>query len=78
MSTHSRRKLAASYSSSGSHRFWQRVKRLPEPARSELYACGVLLQNLEGSVLLWLANAEESARPATRGRQRRKRQRISD
>jgi len=58
MSTHSSRKLAATYSGNASKVFWRRVNRLKEPDQSTLYAAGCLLQTLEGTVLLWLANAE--------------------
>lgn len=39
--------------------FWARVNALPDDRRGELYSCGVFLQNLEESVLAWLADAEK-------------------
>jgi hypothetical protein len=49
------------YSGRGSRSFWRRVGSLPDEERFKLYACGVLLQNLERSVLTWLAEAEKKA-----------------
>jgi hypothetical protein len=52
------------YGGNGSHWFWNRVWALKDKAaHRELYSCGVLLQNLEGSVMRWLENAEEVAAP---------------
>jgi len=45
-------------SSEKSEDFWRRVNALPEPHKTELYACGVLLQNIEQSVIKWLNDAE--------------------
>jgi hypothetical protein len=54
------RELECKYSgyNKSSVRFWKRINKLPEPNKSALYNCGVLLQNLEVSVLRWLSNAE--------------------
>ena len=61
----SRRKVDAvllwRYSGPHSREFWRRVNALPPDARDVLYACGVLLQNLEHSVLRFLSNAERDA-----------------
>lgn len=51
------REEACHYSGKLSKRFWNRVNRLKEH-KNEAYACGVLLQNMESMVLLWLRNAE--------------------
>jgi hypothetical protein len=51
-------KLKPHYSGSLSEKFWDRVNNLKEPGKRAIYCCGVLLQNLETSVLLWLDNAE--------------------
>ena len=51
-------KLLPRYSGRLSLEFWNRVNNLKEPGQQSLYYCGVLLQNLEGSVLQWLENAE--------------------
>lgn len=50
------------YSGQGSTAFWARVKALPEKAHRELYACGVLLQDMEKKVLTWLQDAERFGR----------------
>lgn len=47
------------YSGPKSATFWARVNALPDDRRGELYSCGVLLQNMEESVLHWLAAAEK-------------------
>lgn len=49
------------YSGPRSTAFWARVNALPDAHRGELYSCGVLLQNLEESVLAWLARAEKES-----------------
>lgn len=49
------------YSGNLSRNFWNRVNALGNIERRALYACGVLLQDLEGKVLLWLDNAERAA-----------------
>jgi hypothetical protein len=46
------------YSGSLSTDFWARVNVLPELEKRELYFAGVLLQNMEESVLKALASAE--------------------
>ena len=38
--------------------FWSRINALQQPEKTELYACGVLLQNMEETVVKWLNNAE--------------------
>lgn len=45
------------YSREGSRDFWRLVAALPEPERGELYLAGVLLQNMEETVLGWLYEA---------------------
>jgi len=50
-------KLRPHYSEKLSEKFWERVNSLKEPERTELYACGVLLQNMEGTILSWLEQA---------------------
>ena len=57
-----KKKLRPCYSGNLSREFWERVNALPQPDQQVLYACGCLLQNLEGSVLQWLENAELRAR----------------
>jgi hypothetical protein len=47
-------KLKPHYSGKLSDEFWKKVNSLKEPVRSELYAAGVLLQNMEHTVLSWL------------------------
>ena len=51
-------KLKPHYSGNLSRKFWDRIKNLKEPGQQSIYCCGILLQNLERSVLLWLDNAE--------------------
>ena len=60
-----KRVLKPHYSGALSTEFWRRVNALSDQ-QAELYACGVLLQNMEGDVLRWLAGAE--AKEAQRGR----------
>jgi len=50
------KKLLPHYSGRLSHKFWDRVNALKKP--DKLYACGCLLQNMEGSILQWLENEE--------------------
>lgn len=50
------------YSQEGSKEFWRRVNALPDPDRGEVYAAGVLLQNMEETVLTWLHSGEARAR----------------
>jgi len=59
------------YSGPNSEEFWNRVNALPECGpltRGELYTAGVLLQNMEGTVLNWLAMAEDMARHQQRSK----------
>ena len=58
------------YSGKASRAFWDRIRRLPEGEELRMYACGVLLQNLEGTVLQWLDNAEQIATLARRPRKK--------
>lgn len=51
--------LKPHYSTQKSKEFWNRINTLPGKKQDTLYACGVLLQNLEGTVLQWLNNAEQ-------------------
>lgn len=51
--------LRKHYSGNLSREFWERVNRLDQPHRAEMYSCGVLLQNMEETVLRWLEYAEE-------------------
>lgn len=51
-------KRSQHYSGPKSTRFWERVDALPQPARDTLYYSGVLLQDMESRVLVWLENAE--------------------
>lgn len=49
------------YSGPKSKEFWARVAALSEKERHTMYSCGVLLQNMEESVLGWLQQAEAQA-----------------
>lgn len=51
------------YSGPGSAKFWERVNRLPDDERPNLYTAGVLLQNMEETILKWLDNAERRGSP---------------
>ncbi len=54
----SRSPVIALYSGDKSRAFWKRVKRLPEPNCSAVYALACALQDLEHRVLTALRNAE--------------------
>ena len=47
------------YSGDNSRKFWDAINKLDEPEKSELYFAGVLLQNMEDSILRVLNNAIE-------------------
>lgn len=55
------KKLKTRYSGPKSQKFWDTVNALPEPYKSEMYSCGVLLQNMEERVLKWLEHAQKDA-----------------
>ena len=48
------KKFEDQYAGKLSERFWEVISDLPEPKRSEMYFAGVLLQNMEDSVLYML------------------------
>lgn len=63
----------AKYSGEESHGFWKRVNSLPSEEKRVMYACGVLLQNMEEDVLRWLVTAEiDAAREKREARKKRK------
>lgn len=68
MSTHKRH-----YSGAASRRFWLRVNALPARENETLFACGVLLQNMETSVLHWLDDAERAVTAQRAAKTRRQR-----
>jgi hypothetical protein len=49
------------YSGDNSQDFWKRVNALPDDERWQLYTAGVLLQNMEGTIVRWLNQAESAA-----------------
>lgn len=44
------------YSGDLSKNFWKVINKLPEPERSEMYFAGVLLQNMESTIIQVLNN----------------------
>jgi hypothetical protein len=54
-------RMASHYSGDLSREFWKRVNALPAQHRASAYAAGVLLQNMESTVLDWLRNGESVA-----------------
>lgn len=60
-------KLKPHYSGDLSRKFWNKINTLSKIEQEKLYACGVLLQNLEGSVLTWLSNAKYTRKKGGRG-----------
>lgn len=62
------------YSGELSEEFWNEVNSLKEPQRTELYACGVLLQNMESTILLWLGEAKKyhKLKKSSKARERKK------
>lgn len=61
------RALQPAYSGPKSQRFWHIVAKLPKSRRGELYFAGVLLQNMEETVLRVLKNAR-ARKPRKRSR----------
>ena len=45
------------YSGDRSKYIWDLIKSLPENRHEEMYACFVLLQNMESTCITWLQNA---------------------
>ena len=52
------RPLQPRYSGKLSKEFWKRVNALPPGEQERLYTAGCILQNVEGDVLRWLAEAQ--------------------
>jgi len=55
-------KFKPQYSGNRSRKIWDTIHTLTEWKRRELYACFILLQDLEGSCLTWLNNYLENER----------------
>ena len=53
-------RTAPRYSGDLSVDFWRRINALADPDKSMLYAAGVILQDVEHRVLVWLDNTQES------------------
>lgn len=47
-------KLEPHYSEDLSEKFWDLINNLPEPAHSKMYFAGILLQDIEDTVLMQL------------------------
>ena len=62
------KRITASYSGRRSRAFWDVVDALPEREHGKLYTAGVLLQNMEATILCWLNN--EAPRRIRVGRRR--------
>jgi hypothetical protein len=54
----SRSPVVLLYSGEKSHAFWERIKKLPEPSSSVVYALACVLQGIEYRVVTQLHNAE--------------------
>jgi len=51
-------KFTCHYSGGLSKRFWKHINSLPYPQRSQLYAMGCILQNVETAILRELAEVQ--------------------